>query len=143
MKRYRKIRMALSLATLLLITSCQMTEEEKVREISQNFADLYYNLNIRKAKHYCSSEIHTIMDFRHTNIKEKDGTLQQQAGKATAQILNCDLDIENETAYVKMAISNFLRINYLNDSLSIIPCDTIELVLTKEIDNVWRIKHPV
>lgn len=143
MKKCRFSHIALSLATLLIANSCQPSEEEKVREISQNFAELYYNLNIRKAKYYCTRDIHTIMDFRNANIQERDRKLREKVGKATVEILSCDVNVENEIAYVKIAINNILCANYMTDSIYIEPRDTIELVLTKEIDNVWRIKHPV
>lgn len=143
MKNRKQNKLALALAIMLLTGACQPSEKEKVLKISQDFAELYYNLNIRRAKFYCTEELHTIMNFRHFNIKDKDRKLQQQIGKATVEILNCDMDEDHGIAYVEIAVNNFLRVNYLTDSLSVIPRDTIELVLTKEWDDVWRIKHPV
>lgn len=143
MKKNRFNHIALSLATLLLACSCQATEEEKIREVTQHFAELYYNLDIRKAKFYCTEDLHTIMNFRNANIQEKDRKLLEKVGKATVEIIECDVDLNNEVAYVKVAVTNRLGVDYLADTLYIVPCDTVEIVLAKEIDKVWRVKHPV
>ena len=142
MKKSHFVHIALSLGFILSIVSCTMSDEAKVRKVATKFADLYFNLDIRKSKDYCTYELYPVMDHRNAIIKEKDIIYQQKAGKATVEIVKCDINIDNEIAYVKMAVNNFLRVNYMTDSLFIVPRDTFEIVLTKELDNVWRIKIP-
>ncbi|MBP3553629.1 MAG: hypothetical protein J6K05_10770 [Bacteroidaceae bacterium] len=125
------------------VSACEKTEKEIVSHVAKEFTEAYYNLEIRKAKEYCSQELHTIMDFRHNNLTERDLAYKKTLGKAEVKILKCEISTGNDIAYLDVEISNFMRINYMNDSLFGVPCDTIELTLVKEHDNNWRVKNPL
>lgn len=128
------------LAALFAMSACENSEEKKVCDIAREFADAYYNLNIRKAEIYCNRDLVPIMNFRYHNLTERDLAYRKSAGRAKVRVLNCEI-VDNSVAYVKIEISNLMRVNYITDSLSIVPCDTVELTVNKEIDKVWRILY--
>lgn len=120
--------------------ACETIQREKVCDVAEDFAETYFMLNIRKAKQYCIKELHVTMEFRHNSLTKRDWEFLKKAGDVSVKVVDCELNLYNDEAYVDMEVSNFLRINYLNDSLNIIPCDTIELVLVRGRDKKWLIK---
>lgn len=128
------------LAAWFAMSACENSDKEKVCNIAWGFADAYYNLNVRKAESYCSRELIPIMNFRYHNLSDSDVAYRKSTGQAKARVLSCEF-VDNNMAYVNVEVSNFIRINYLNDSLSIAPRDTIELTIVKEPDEVWRIQY--
>ena len=128
------------LLALFVVSACGKPEEKIVCEVAKSFSEAYYNMNIRKAKEFCCQDLHTIMDFRRHNLTKRDLAYRDSAGKASIRIVDCVFNSDDDVSYVNVEVSNFIRINYMNDSLSVVPCDTMELTLTKELDDVWRIK---
>lgn len=126
-----------------VIFACKKSEEKIICDVAKEFSDAYYNLNIRKAKEYCTQDLFPIMDFRHHNLTERDRAFAKAAGKAEIRVLDYEINLGDNLSYVNVEVSNFLRINYMTDSLSIVPCDTVELTLIKEFNNDWRVRDPM
>lgn len=140
MKKRSIAKLGLLLLSITMVLSCKKSEKEVVCNVVKKYADAYYNLDIKRAKEYCAQELHTIMDFRHSNLTRRDYDFQKAAGEARVKVLDCNFDMDQSQSYVSVEVSNFLRINYVLDSLMIVPCDTVELVLVKEVDRKWRIR---
>lgn len=143
MKNIFFIKLLLLLPIFLLQSCTQTLDEKEACEVAQKFAERYYNLEVRKAKRYCVREMYPIMDFRASNIAQCDIEMVRNAGPAAVRVLDCDMDVENRTSYVEIEVSNFLRVDYINDSLSIIPCDTMEVIIVKDTDDHWLVKFPL
>lgn len=130
------------LLVVFAMSACGDSEEDKVCDVAREFADAYYNLNIRKAQAYCTRELVPIMNFRHHNLTDRDIAYRKSKGRAKVRIVNCEIT-DNSLAYVNVEISNLMLVNYMTEELSIVPCDTVELTIVKEIDKVWRIRDPM
>lgn len=142
MKNYKNEMHVALMCILGIAISCEPKEKDIICRTAKNFAETYYNLDITKAQSYCTKELESVMSFKHSNTSEKEKEMQRQTGSARIRIIDCKLNKEKCEASVLIEVSNFLRRNYLTDSVSLIPCDTIEMVLIKQIDGVWRIKRP-
>ncbi|MBQ4520529.1 MAG: hypothetical protein II999_07975 [Bacteroidaceae bacterium] len=142
MKNYKKEMHVALMCILGVATSCKPDDEEAVCQTAKDFAETYYNLDIQKARHYCTKELESVMNFRHSSTTEKEKSMKEQVGSARIRIIDCELNEEKSEASVRIEVSNFLRRNYLTDQVSLVASDTFELTLIKQIDGVWRIKKP-
>ena len=56
------------LAALFAMSACEDSEEKKVCDIAREFADAYYNLNIRKAEIYCTLLIRLVLFYDNSGL---------------------------------------------------------------------------
>lgn len=130
----------LMLLTMLIVNvAChkEIPEEEKAKEIALKFCDAFYNLDIQKAKEYCVEEMEPVMNFRRHNLRASDYEARKAAGKAKARVIDMTYLPDNERAYFDVEISNFLKIDYMNNTTSILPADTVKIYLKKAYHGNW------
>lgn len=129
------------LSILIFNVACkkEISDEEKAKEIALKYCDAYYNLDVRKAKEYCIEEMEPVMNFRRHNLRESDFEARKAAGKAKARVINMIYQPDHERAYIDMEISNILNIDYLNNTTSILPADTVEVYVRKEYNGNWYV----
>lgn len=143
MKKIGLIGTTLILLATITLSTCKEEEEEIVQKIAKDFTEAYFNMNMKKASEYCTENLHAIMNFRYSNLSKEDIEFKRRSGKAEARVLKCYKKQYDDVTRVSIEIRNFVHIDYLNDSLKIIPCDTIEIVLAKGSDLKWHVKEPL
>lgn len=126
----------------LMWTSCTQSDEERICHTARQFAELYYNLNVRDAREYCNSDLHAVMDFRMNNLTQQDYDSYREAGPAKVKVISCNINYAADLAYVKVEVRNFLRFNYISDSLLLVECDTIDMTLSKVTNKEWKLRDP-
>lgn len=123
----------------MVVSACRDSEEKVVSQLAKEFTEAYYNQDLRKAKGYCHQDLYPIMNFRISNLTDRDRAFQKAAGKVKVKVVDCQFDTDDDIAYVDVEVSNFLRINYMTDSLSIVPCDTMEVILVNPYGKNWYV----
>ncbi len=139
----RKHRIILSLFFIFMVLSCGKEEiKDEISEVATAFGTHYYNLNIKKAKEYCHPDIHGIMDFRAYNVRDMDRELHKEIDSATVKVLKYDVDPDKNSAYVDIEVKNFIRVNWMQGTIHVVPCDTFMIVLINEFNTGWVVRHP-
>ena len=120
------------------MASCGKQEEEAACKVAEEFAEAFYNLDVKKAREYCHRDLYPVMDFRHNNLRPGDYAFLESSGKVDVRVIGYDSDSEG-MLYVDLEILNALKINYLTDSLSIAPCDTVSLTVATFDEDEWYV----
>lgn len=120
------------------MASCEVSKEEAACKVAKEFTEAFYNLDVKKARGYCHRDLHAIMDFRHTNLRQSDRDFLKASGKVDVRVIKYESDVDN-MVFVDMEIRNALKIDYMADTLSICPCDTLSLTIKKFGVDKWYV----
>lgn len=123
--------------------ACETSQDKIVCDLAKNFSKAYYNYDTQAAKQYCVADLYSMMKTHHENLTNGDWILVKKLGNVSVRVIDYKLDLYCDEATVYMEISNFLRINYLADSLNFIPCDTVKLNIVRGKERKWLVRNPI
>ncbi len=118
--------------------SCEESKEETACRVAEEFAEAFYNLDVKKARGYCHRDLYPIMDFRYANLRPSDRAFLEASGKVDVRVIDSEFDPEG-FVNVDVEVSNVLKIDYMTDSLSILPRDTVSLIITTYNHKDWYV----
>ena len=123
----------------VVMASCgKMKDEEIACKVAKDFAEAFCNLEPKKAKQYCHRDLYPIMNFRNASLRPRDRAFLEASGKVDVRMIKYEMDSDIMMS-VDMEVLNMLKIDYMTDSLSICPCDTMSLILTNYGRGKWYV----
>ena len=134
---------AIALLAVATPTSCRKSDEEQACQAAEGFAQSYFNYKYDEAKRFCVSDLHPVIDFRNGQLLPQDREAFEKNGPATVRVIKCQMQNDNEQARIHVEVSNYVRINYLNDDLTSVACDTVMLTLSRQLNHNWLVKDPI
>ena len=94
-------------AALCLASACSLKDDAAVETCAKSFGQNYFNLRLQQASGLCTDRSYKWIEFYASNISQDDvDVLNTQTDSALCDI--DDIDIDGDSARVKMTVRNFL-----------------------------------
>lgn len=130
------------LALVCMTMACSDPERDEIHHVANSFAHRYYNLDVKGSKEFCHPDILTIMDFRAKNVRDIDRELHREIDSARVRVVSYTIDRDKNSANVYIEVKNFIRVDYVEEYIHVVPCDTFMIILVNEFKKGWKVRHP-
>ena len=122
---------------MCLASACSLKDDAAVEICAKNFGQNYFILRLCQASILCTERSHKWMAFYASNISQEDvNVVNAQADSALCDI--SDIDIDSDSARVKMTVQNFLMCDSIGRHGRMCKKGKCELILRKEVET-WKV----
>lgn len=124
-------------AALCLASACSLKDDAAVESCAKSFGQNYFNLRLQQASGLCTDRSYKWIEFYASNISQNDvDVLNTQTDSALCDI--DDIDIDGDSARVKMTVRNFLLCDSIGRPGSMCKQGKCRLTLRKE-GETWKV----
>lgn len=124
-------------AALCLASACSLKDDAAVETCAKSFGQNYFNLRLQQASGLCTDRSYKWIEFYASNISQDDvGVLNTQTDSALCDI--DDIDIDGDSARVKMTVRNFLLCDSIGRPGRMCKQGKCRLTLRKE-GETWKV----
>lgn len=124
-------------AALCLASACSLKDDAAVGTCAKSFGQNYFNLRLQQASGLCTDRSYKWIEFYASNISQDDvDVLNAQTDSALCDI--DDIDIDGDSARVKMTVRNFLLCDSIGRPGSMCKQGKCRLTLRKE-GETWKV----
>lgn len=124
-------------AALCLASACSLKDDAAVESCAKSFGQNYFNLRLQQASGLCTDRSYKWIEFYASNISQNDvDVLNTQTDSALCDI--DDIDIDGDSARVKMTVRNFLLCDSIGRSGRMCKQGKCRLTLRKE-GETWKV----
>lgn len=124
-------------AALCLASACSLKDDAAVESCAKSFGQNYFNLRLQQASGLCTDRSYKWIEFYASNISQNDvDVLNTQTDSALCDI--DDIDIDGDSARVKMTVRNFLLCDSIGRPGRMCKQGKCRLTLRKE-GETWKV----
>lgn len=124
-------------AALCLASACSLKDDAAVESCAKSFGQNYFNLRLQQASGLCTDRSYKWIEFYASNISQGDvDVLNAQTDSALCDI--DDIDIDGDSARVKMTVRNFLLCDSIGRPGRMCKQGKCRLTLRKERET-WKV----
>lgn len=124
-------------AALCLASACSLKDDAAVETCAKSFGQNYFNLRLQQASGLCTDRSYKWIEFYASNISQGDvDVLNAQTDSALCDI--DDIDIDGDSARVKMTVRNFLLCDSIGRPGRMCKQGKCRLTLRKERET-WKV----
>lgn len=124
-------------AALCLASACSLKDDAAVETCAKSFGQNYFNLRLQQASGLCTGRSYKWIEFYASNISQGDvDVLNAQTDSALCDI--DDIDIDGDSARVKMTVRNFLLCDSIGRPGRMCKQGKCRLTLRKE-GETWKV----
>lgn len=124
-------------AALCLASACSLKDDAAVETCAKSFGQNYFNLRLQQASGLCTDRSYKWIEFYASNISQGDvDVLNAQTDSALCDI--DDIDINGDSARVKMTVRNFLLCDSIGRPGRMCKQGKCRLTLRKERET-WKV----
>ena len=124
-------------AALCLASACSLKDDAAVETCAKSFGQNYFNLRLQQASGLCTDRSYKWIEFYASNISQNDvDVLNTQTDSALCDI--DDIDIDGDSARVKMTVRNFLLCDSIGRPGRMCKQGKCRLTLRKE-GETWKV----
>lgn len=124
-------------AALCLASACSLKDDAAVETCAKSFGQNYFNLRLQQASGLCTDRSYKWIEFYASNISQDDvDVLNTQTDSALCDI--DDIDIDGDSARVKMTVRNFLLCDSIGRPGRMCKQGKCRLTLRKERET-WKV----
>ena len=124
-------------AALCLASACSLKDDAAVESCAKSFGQNYFNLRLQQASGLCTDRSYKWIEFYASNISQDDvDVLNAQTDSALCDI--DDIDIDGDSARVKMTVRNFLLCDSIGRPGRMCKQGKCRLTLRKERET-WKV----
>ena len=124
-------------AALCLASACSLKDDAAVETCAKSFGQNYFNLRLQQASGLCTDRSYKWIEFYASNISQDDvDVLNAQTDSALCDI--DDIDIDGDSARVKMTVRNFLLCDSIGRPGRMCKQGKCRLTLRKEVET-WKV----
>lgn len=124
-------------AALCLASACSLKDDAAVESCAKSFGQNYFNLRLQQASGLCTDRSYKWIEFYASNISQDDvDVLNTQTDSALCDI--DDIDIDGDSARVKMTVRNFLLCDSIGRPGRMCKQGKCRLTLRKE-GETWKV----
>ena len=124
-------------AALCLASACSLKDDAAVETCAKSFGQNYFNLRLQQASGLCTDRSYKWIEFYASNISQDDvDVLNAQTDSALCDI--DDIDIDGDSARVKMTVRNFLLCDSIGRPGRMCKQGKCRLTLRKE-GETWKV----
>ena len=124
-------------AALCLASACSLKDDAAVETCAKSFGQNYFNLRLQQASGLCTDRSYKWIEFYASNISQVDvDVLNAQTDSALCDI--DDIDIDGDSARVKMTVRNFLLCDSIGRPGRMCKQGKCRLTLRKE-GETWKV----
>lgn len=124
-------------AALCLASACSLKDDAAVETCAKSFGQNYFNLRLQQASGLCTDRSYKWIEFYASNISQGDvDVLNAQTDSALCDI--DDIDIDDDSARVKMTVRNFLLCDSIGRPGRMCKEGKCRLTLRKE-GETWKV----
>lgn len=124
-------------AALCLASACSLKDDAAVETCAKSFGQNYFNLRLQQASGLCTDRSYKWIEFYASNISQGDvDVLNAQTDSALCDI--DDIDIDGNSARVKMTVRNFLLCDSIGRPGRMCKQGKCRLTLRKERET-WKV----
>lgn len=124
-------------AALCLESACSLKDDAAVETCAKSFGQNYFNLRLQQASGLCTDRSYKWIEFYASNISQDDvDVLNAQTDSALCDI--DDIDIDGDSARVKMTVRNFLLCDSIGRPGRMCKQGKCRLTLRKE-GETWKV----
>lgn len=124
-------------AALCLASACSLKDDAAVETCAKSFGQNYFNLRLQQASGLCTDRSYKWIEFYASNISQDDvDVLNAQTDSALCDI--DDIDINGDSALVKMTVRNFLLCDSIGRPGRMCKQGKCRLTLRKE-GETWKV----
>lgn len=124
-------------AALCLASACSLKDDAAVESCAKSFGQNYFNLRLQQASGLCTDRSYKWIEFYASNISQGDvDVLNAQTDSALCDI--DDIDIDGDSARVKMTVRNFLLCDSIGRPGRMCKQGKCRLTLRKE-GETWKV----
>lgn len=124
-------------AALCLASACSLKDDAAVETCAKSFGQNYFNLRLQQASGLCTDRSYKWIEFYASNISQGDvDVLNTQTDSALCDI--DDIDIDGDSARVKMTVRNFLLCDSIGRPGRMCKQGKCRLTLRKERET-WKV----
>lgn len=124
-------------AALCLASACLLKDDAAVESCAKSFGQNYFNLRLQQASGLCTDRSYKWIEFYASNISQGDvDVLNAQTDSALCDI--DDIDIDGDSARVKMTVRNFLLCDSIGRPGRMCKQGKCRLTLRKE-GETWKV----
>lgn len=124
-------------AALCLASACSLKDDAAVETCAKSFSQNYFNLRLQQASGLCTDRSYKWIEFYASNISQGDvDVLNAQTDSALCDI--DDIDIDGDSARVKMTVRNFLLCDSIGRPGRMCKQGKCRLTLRKE-GETWKV----
>lgn len=124
-------------AALCLASACSLKDDAAVESCAKSFGQNYFNLRLQQASGLCTDRSYKWIEFYASNISHDDvDVLNAQTDSALCDI--DDIDINGDSARVKMTVRNFLLCDSIGRPGRMCKQGKCRLTLRKE-GETWKV----
>lgn len=124
-------------AALCLASACSLKDDAAVETCAKSFGHNYFNLRLQQASGLCTDRSYKWIEFYASNISQGDvDVLNAQTDSALCDI--DDIDIDGDSARVKMTVRNFLLCDSIGRPGRMCKQGKCRLTLRKE-GETWKV----
>lgn len=124
-------------AALCLASACSLKDDAAVESCAKSFGQNYFNLRLKQALALCTDRSYKWIEFHASNISQGDvDVLNAQTDSALCDI--DDIDIDGDSARVKMTVRNFLLCDSIGRPSRMCKQGKCRLTLRKE-GETWKV----
>lgn len=124
-------------AALCLASACSLKDDATVETCAKSFGQNYFNLRLQQASGLCTDRSYKWIEFYASNISQGDvDVLNAQTDSALCDI--DDIDIDGDSARVKMTVRNFLLCDSIGRPGRMCKQGKCRLTLRKE-GETWKV----
>ena len=122
---------------LCLASACSLKDDAAVESCAKSFGQNYFNLRLQQASGLCTDRSYKWIEFYASNISQNDvDVLNTQTDSALCDI--DDIDIDGDSARVKMTVRNFLLCDSIGRPGRMCKQGKCRLTLRKE-GETWKV----
>lgn len=125
------------ITALCLVSACSLKDDAAVESCARSFGQNYFNLRLKQASELCTDRSYKWIEFHASNISQDDvDVLNAQTDSALCDI--DDIDIDGDSARVKMTVRNFLLCDSIGRPGRMCKEGKCRLTLRKE-GETWKV----
>lgn len=122
---------------MCLASACSLKDDAAVETCAKSFGQNYFNLRLQQASGLCTDRSYKWIEFYASNISQDDvDVLNTQTDSALCDI--DDIDIDGDSARVKMTVRNFLLCDSIGRPGRMCKQGKCRLTLRKE-GETWKV----
>lgn len=122
---------------MCLASACSLKDDAAVETCAKSFGQNYFNLRLQQASGLCTDRSYKWIEFYASNISQGDvDVLNAQTDSALCDI--DDIDIDGDSARVKMTVRNFLLCDSIGRPGRMCKQGKCRLTLRKE-GETWKV----
>lgn len=118
----------------IILASCTSgkSEEDIARSEVKQFAEAYFNYDLKAASEYCTPESRRWIEYTAANIGDEDvEILRSKQGKAGAIVENIVIDSNDSTGTALVRVNNYLRLGTIGETGTVIDNTSLYIYIVK------------